>query len=89
LKEFDSPHSWMQHKNPWRQLFYYITLTKKKKKLKLIMVLLFQFLSTLIHLNCGGNEYFMVFIDDFSKYNYVYLIKDKSDEFERFKEFFQ
>jgi hypothetical protein len=62
---------------------------KKKKKLKLIMVLLFQFLYTLIHLNCGGNEYFMVFIDDFSKYNYVYLIKDKSDEFERFKEFFQ
>jgi len=53
------------------------------------MVLLFQFLSTLIHLNCGGNEYFIVFIDDFSKYNYVYLIKDKSDEFERFKEFFQ
>jgi hypothetical protein len=40
-------------------------------------------------LQCGGNEHFMVFnIDDFSKYNYVYLIKDKSDEFERFKEFF-
>jgi hypothetical protein len=40
-------------------------------------------------LQCGGNEHFMVFnIDDFSKYNYVYLIKDKSDEFERFKDFF-
>jgi len=30
----------------------------------------------------------MAFIDDFSKYNYVYLIKDKSDKFERFKDFF-
>jgi hypothetical protein len=77
-------------------LLYYITLRKKKtKKLKLIMVLLFQFWMQHTDsfdcglLQCGGNEHFMVFnIDDFSKYNYVYLIKDKSDEFERFKEFF-
>ena len=35
----------------------------------------------------GGNRYFITFIDDFSKYTYVYLLKNKSDAFEKFKEF--
>ena len=35
------------------------------------------------HLKCGGSRYFMSFIDDFSKYSYVYLIKNKSDAFEK------
>ena len=35
----------------------------------------------------GGNKYFITFIDDFSKYAYVYLLKNKSDAFEKFKEF--
>ena len=34
------------------------------------------------HLTCGGNRYFITFIDDFSKYSYVYLMKNKSDAFE-------
>ena len=29
------------------------------------------------HLTCGGNQYFITFIDDFSKYSYVYLMKNK------------
>jgi len=33
----------------------------------------------------GGNRYFITFIDDFSKYTYVYLMKNKSDAFETFK----
>ena len=33
----------------------------------------------------GGNRYFITFIDDFSKYAYVYLLKNKSDAFEKFK----
>ena len=30
-----------------------------------------------------GNRYFITFIDDFSKYSYVYLMKNKSDTFEK------
>ena len=33
----------------------------------------------------GGNKYFITFIDDFSKYAYVYLLKNKRDAFEKFK----
>ena len=35
----------------------------------------------------GGNKYFITFIDDFAKYAYVYLLKNKSDAYEKFKEF--
>jgi DUF971 family protein len=35
----------------------------------------------------GGYTYFITFIDDHSSYTYVYLIKHKSESFERFKEF--
>ena len=38
-------------------------------------------------LTCGGNRYFITFIDEFSKYAYVYLLKNKSDAYEKFKEF--
>ena len=31
----------------------------------------------------GGNRYFITFIDDFSEYSYVYLMKNKSDAFEK------
>ena len=31
----------------------------------------------------GGNRYFITFIDNFSKYSYVYLMKNKSDGFEK------
>lgn len=35
----------------------------------------------------GANRYFITFIDDFSKYTYVYLMKNKSDAFETFKNY--
>ena len=35
----------------------------------------------------GGFEYFITFIDDMSRYGYVYLMKYKSESFEKFKEF--
>ena len=35
----------------------------------------------------GGYTYFIIFIDDLSRYGYVYLIKYKSEAFEMFKEF--
>ncbi|RVX18428.1 Retrovirus-related Pol polyprotein from transposon TNT 1-94 [Vitis vinifera] len=35
----------------------------------------------------GGYEYFVTFIDDYSRYGYVYLIQRKFEAFEKFKEF--
>ena len=35
----------------------------------------------------GGYEYFITFTDDYSRYGYVYLMKRKSEDFEKFKEF--
>ena len=35
----------------------------------------------------GGFQYFITFTDDFSRYSYVYLIKHKSESFEKFKVF--
>ena len=38
-------------------------------------------------LTCGGNQYIITFIDDFSKYTTIYLLKNKSDAFENFQDF--
>ena len=35
----------------------------------------------------GGYEYYVTFIDDYSRYGYVYLIHRKFETFEKFKEF--
>ena len=35
----------------------------------------------------GGNRYFITFIDDFSKYTTIYLLKNKIDAFEKFQDF--
>ena len=35
----------------------------------------------------GGNRNIITFIDDFSKYTTVYLLKNKSDAFEKFQYF--
>ncbi|KAL0427738.1 UNVERIFIED_CONTAM: hypothetical protein Slati_2948600 [Sesamum latifolium] len=35
----------------------------------------------------GGFSYFITFIDDHSRYGYVYLMRYKSETFVRFKEF--
>ena len=34
----------------------------------------------------GGYEYFITFIDDYSRYGYIYLMRHKSEAFEKFKE---
>ena len=38
-------------------------------------------------LTLGGNKYISTFIDDFSKYTTIYLLKNKSDSFEKFQDF--
>src|SRR6266536_808970 len=35
----------------------------------------------------GGYHYFVTFTDDLSRYGYIYLMKHKSETFEKFKEF--
>ena len=35
----------------------------------------------------GGYRYFLTFTDDLRRYGYIYLMKDKSETFEKFKEF--
>src|SRR6185503_18113497 len=35
----------------------------------------------------GGYNYFITFTDDLSRYGYIYLMKHKSEAFEKFKEF--
>ena len=35
----------------------------------------------------GGYEYFITFIDDYSRYGYVYLMKKKYEALDKFKEF--
>jgi transposase InsO family protein len=35
----------------------------------------------------GGFQYFITFTDDFSRYGYIYLMRHKSEAFEKFKEF--
>lgn len=39
------------------------------------------------HMARGGFYYFITFTDDFSRYGYLYLMKHKSESFEKFKEF--
>ena len=34
----------------------------------------------------GGYKYFITFIDDYSRYGYIYLMRHKSEAFEKFKE---
>jgi hypothetical protein len=39
------------------------------------------------HIARGGFSYFITFIDDYSRYGYIYLMKYKSESFEKFKEY--
>ena len=36
---------------------------------------------------CGGYRYFLTFADELSRYGHVYLMKHKSEMFEKFKQF--
>ena len=70
-------------------------ITKKKKKPHKSVIRNTELLE-LIHsdlcefegiLTRGGNRYIITFVDDFSKYTIIYLLKNKSDAFEKFQNF--
>ena len=35
----------------------------------------------------GGYEYFITFTDDYSRYGYIYLMRHKSEAFDKFEEY--
>ena len=37
----------------------------------------------------GGSRYYLIFVDDFSRYTTIYFLKRKSDVYSRFVEFYQ
>ena len=58
------------------------SVVRNSELLELIHSDLCEFEGILTH---GGKIYFITFIDDFSKYIYVYLLKNKNDAFDAFK----
>ena len=64
----------MSHKN----------VVRNTELLELIHFDLCEFEGILTH---GGNRYIITFVDEFSKYTTVYLLKNKSDTFEKFQDF--
>lgn len=66
----------------------------KQKRLKNHFLKLLEILKDLIHTNIyelngiltrEGNQYFITFMDDYSKHTCVYLIKHKDQAFQMFK----
>ena len=35
----------------------------------------------------GGYEYFVTFTDDYSRYGFIYLMRQKSETFDKFREY--
>ena len=66
-----------------------MTKTKKKGANRSLNVLeiIHKDVSGPYSLTICGNKYFLTFIDDFSRYGYVFLIKEKSEVLEKFKIF--
>ena len=62
------------------------SVVRNTELLELIHFNLCEFEWILTH---GGNRYIITFIDDFSKYTTVYLLKNISNAFENFQDFFK
>lgn len=57
------------------------------KSMHLLELIHTDFCDNKYYLTRGGKCYFVTFIDDFSKYTYVYLLRTKDDTFGKFKIF--
>ena len=67
-----------------RTLSHMVVVVRNIELLELIHSDLCEFVGILTR---GGNRNIITFIDDFSKYTIVYLLKNKSDAFEKFQYF--
>ena len=54
---------------------------------KLLGVIHTNICASFTHLAIGGYEYFITFINDYSRYGFVELIREKSNSLEAFKAF--
>jgi GAG-pre-integrase domain len=64
------------------------SFTKKGEMSKDLLGLVHSDICSLISISArDGSRYFVTFIDDFSRYDYVYLMRHKSEFFEKFKDF--
>jgi hypothetical protein len=62
--------------------------TGKSERAKDLLELIHTDVCGPMSINARGNfSYFITFTDDYSRYGYVYLMKHKSESFEKFKEF--
>lgn len=59
----------------------------KKKQRELIELIHTDVCGPMQTMPIGGAKYFLIFVDDRSRYTWVYFIRKKSDVFEHFKEF--
>ena len=62
-------------------------LHTKKKQRELIELIHTDVCGPMQTMSIGGARYFLIFVDDRSKFTWVYFIRRKSDVFEYFKEF--
>ena len=64
-----------------------LVFSKMEQESNLLEVTHFDVCSPMSVAPHGGYCYFLTFIDDLSRYEYIYLMKHKSETFEKFKEF--
>jgi transposase InsO family protein len=62
--------------------------TKKSERSKDLLALVYSDVCGPMSISArDGSKYFVTFTDNFSRYGYVYLMRHKSESFEKFKEF--
>ena len=64
-----------------------LVFSKMELESNLLEVIHFDVCSPMSVATCGGYRYFMTITDDLSRYGCIYLMKHKSETFEKFKEF--
>ena len=60
---------------------------KEKKQREIIELIHTDVCGPMQTLSLGGTRYFIIFVDDNSRFTWIYFIRKKSDVFEYFKEF--
>ena len=70
-----------------KQLREEFPLQTEKKQRELIELIHTDVCGPMQTMSIGGARYFLIFVDDRSRFTWVYFIRRKSDVFEYFKEF--
>jgi hypothetical protein len=65
-----------------------ISFTKKDERSNDLLGLMYSDVCGPISISVrDGSRYFVTFTDNFSRYDYIYFMRHKSESFEKFKEF--